>query len=173
MSNLLILTGIVDTFLVEVQWPNDSMISNALYHGKYGTTVYKFQNVVDFLGRIICFTGVHLGKTCDSAIWNGTHEMHPLKPQEIIMADGAYIAVDQLLCPFRQPPSGHLTYEQYSLSNLFPLSCKSWALKWKIEKTCHYGIFFHIIAHCQNVHQHMYLSYEPSGPYSHFWLFFQ
>jgi hypothetical protein len=173
--------GIVDTFPVEVQNPHDSFMSKVLYHGKYGTTVFKFQNVVDFLGRIVCFTGAHLGKTPDHKIWESTSDVHPLKPQELVLADGAYISESQVLCPFRQPPNGHLTFREYSFNQILGhYRSRVEHSNAKLKKHKILGGIFRgkemdviscaalVIANCQNVHQHMHLSYEPYGPHSHF-----
>lgn len=64
----------VNTFLVQVSQPEDSVLARALYNPKYGACVYKFQCVVDFLGRIILFTRPHLGIMYDGNIWNVTEQ---------------------------------------------------------------------------------------------------
>lgn len=54
-------TGIVDTVPVTVLQSVDHTLHHALNNPKYGHTVYKAQLSIDFLGRIIVFTGPHLG----------------------------------------------------------------------------------------------------------------
>jgi hypothetical protein len=152
-----------------------------MFAKKYGGVAYKFQNVVDFLGRIVAFTGVHLGKTHDGKIWSSTMADHPLLPLELVLADGAYIAEPQLIVPFHQPPNAHLTFAQYVANKLishFRSRVEHSNAKLKkhrilnskyrgksMEEITYAG---HILANVQNVHQHMHLSYEPFGPYPHF-----
>ncbi len=55
-------TFMVDTYPVVVLEPVDSLYASCLYSGKYKATVFKFQACFDFLGRLIFFSGPHLGK---------------------------------------------------------------------------------------------------------------
>ena len=66
----LYVTGIVDTVPVYVLAPQDSTLNHWLYNPKYGGTIYKAQIGTDFMGRIILFTGPHLG--------NGAYDGHIL-----------------------------------------------------------------------------------------------
>ena len=61
-------TGIVDTLPVYVLQPGNSTLARLLYNPKYSGPIYKLQLVTDFLGRIICFTGPHLGVEYDGSI---------------------------------------------------------------------------------------------------------
>lgn len=62
------ITGIVDTLPIYVQQPVNSILSHMLYQPKYKNHVYKMQLGVDFLGRIILFSGPHWGTQYDGDI---------------------------------------------------------------------------------------------------------
>ncbi len=166
---------------MEIQQPKDSFLAHALYNKKYGGPVYKFQNVVDFLGRIVAFTGVHLGKTHDAEIWSTTALVHPLHPEELVLGDKAYIAEPQVLVPHRFPPNLHLLYHQYVTNRILSHyrarveHSNARLKKHKIlsgkyrGKTMEMLSFAGItIANISNVHQRNHLSYEPYGPHPHF-----
>lgn len=55
------ITGIVDSFPIRVQKPKTSAFRRMLFNPKYGTTIMKVEMITDFLGRIISFSGPHLG----------------------------------------------------------------------------------------------------------------
>lgn len=61
-------TGIVDTVPFTVLQPIDPTLNHAIYNPKYGHTVYKAQVGIDFLGRIVLFSGPHLGLQYDGRI---------------------------------------------------------------------------------------------------------
>lgn len=61
-------TGIVDTVPIYVLAPQNKVLNQSLYNPKYGGTIYKAQIGIDFLGRIILFSGPHLGLTYDGSI---------------------------------------------------------------------------------------------------------
>ena len=71
----------VDTFLIEVWKPKDSDLHKALFTNKYGTTIYKAQIGMTFLGQIVLCTGPHL-PDYDGHIWEQTASSHPLEPWE-------------------------------------------------------------------------------------------
>lgn len=55
------ITGCVDTFPIRLEKPTNYRARKLLYNPKYGTTIVKVEMIVDFLGRIISFSGPHLG----------------------------------------------------------------------------------------------------------------
>jgi hypothetical protein len=61
-------TGVVDTVPIYVQQPQNSFLSKALYNPKYASTIYKIQLGFDFLGRIVVYSGPHLGTQYDGGI---------------------------------------------------------------------------------------------------------
>lgn len=61
-------TGIVDTVPIVVLEPEDALLRHWLFNPKYGAPVYKAQIAIDFLGRIIFFSGPHLGLYYDGHI---------------------------------------------------------------------------------------------------------
>lgn len=171
----------VDTFPVERLQPEDSYLAKSLYNPKYGGTVFKFQNVVDFLGRIVYFSGPHLGTTHDDLIWRESLAYHPLHPSEMVLADGAYSAESQLVCPYRFLPHTHLTPSQYTFNSIHAhYRARVEHMNAKLKRHNILGGKFrgrtmeelanaaHILAHVQNVHQHLFWSYEPFGPHLHF-----
>lgn len=66
----------VDTFPIEVEKPEHRELQQALFTNKYGTTVYKVQLGVSFLGQILFCTGPHL-PLYDAHIWEATAHNHP------------------------------------------------------------------------------------------------
>ncbi len=61
-------TGAVDTVPIYVQQPQNSTLRHMLYNPKYAGTVYKMQIGIDFLGRIVLFSGPHIGLQYDGDI---------------------------------------------------------------------------------------------------------
>jgi hypothetical protein len=71
-------TAMTDTTSMYVQQPQSSVLRSALFNRKYSWTIYKFQISVDFLGRIVCFSGPHLRNSYDAHIWRNTADLHPV-----------------------------------------------------------------------------------------------
>lgn len=94
--------GVIDTFPV-VNAPRYSFTRSLLYNPKYEACVLKIQLVSDLLGRYLHLSGPHLGTIHDSTIWEKTSSQHILHPEEVMLADGAYVGNLQLLTPYRQP----------------------------------------------------------------------
>jgi hypothetical protein len=78
---VLYVTGMVDTFPIRVWKPKHQCLQRTLFTNKYGTTVYKVQIGVPFLGHIVLCTGPHL-PLYDGHIWEFTKALHPLEPWE-------------------------------------------------------------------------------------------
>jgi len=108
-----LVTGMVDTFPIYVVNPRSRYLFNLLNNPKYNGPVYKYQMACDFLGRIILFTGPHLGTVSDNIIWRSTMEQHRLLEWEWMLADGIYISEPQLLTPFKNARGEHLSKPQY------------------------------------------------------------
>lgn len=173
-------TGMVDTFPVRVSQPEDSVLGKALYNPKYGSCVYKFQCAVDFLGRIILFSGPHLGTMYDGNIWNATEQWHILHCWELFIGDGAYVACKQMLCPHRAPRTRGVT--QAALSANAVISHVRARVEHKnklLERHNILGGRFRgglelledagtLLAHTENVSSKMRVRYAPIGPWPHY-----
>jgi len=92
----------VDTFPIVVQQPLCSFHKRNLYNPKYKNTIYKVQLGCDFLGRIIVFSGMHLGVEYDGHLWEKTMKEHPLKPWELLLGDGHYSSCSQFITPVKE-----------------------------------------------------------------------
>jgi hypothetical protein len=130
------------------------------------------------LGRYIHLSGPHLGTTPDNRIWESTLA-NQLLPEEIILADGAYIGNEQLLAPFKQPQRSHLTDEEYYFNIVHSFyraraehgNCRftrhqvfqtPFRGSWKTLQ----NIIF-AVGHTQAVENRLFLKYEPFGPWDH------
>lgn len=94
-------TGMVDTFPIEVEKPEHRELRRALFTNKYGTTVYKVQLGVSFLGQILFCTGPHL-PLYDAHIWEATAHDHPREEWEWWLGDGHYSTCRNMLTPWRK-----------------------------------------------------------------------
>jgi len=173
------LTGIVDTLPVYVQQPSNSTLKRLLYNPKYGGTVYKLQLGIDFLGRIILFTGPHLGVQYDGDIWKSTSAFHPTRIGELLLGDGHYIQEHDVLSPHKKPPGGMLTFEEefYNAAHSFfrargEHSNAIFNRHDMFQKDFRGGFDLlaattHVTAHTTNVDCHYRVRYEMVGPYQH------
>ena len=74
-------TGSVDTGPLRTCAPADSLGASLLYQPKYKDTVYKINfrsRVVNHLGVVVYFSGLHCGVSADNVIWRRTLDEHPL-----------------------------------------------------------------------------------------------
>lgn len=173
-------TGAVDTFPVRVQHPKNSELCRALFNPKYGTTVYKVELIVDFLGRITSFSGPHLGTKYDGHLFLKNWNKHPLHPSEFLLGDGHYAYLPYCIGPFKQPSGGALSLEEYYVNAVISFyRSRVEHMNARFEK--HYAFrtpfrggvesltdILHITAHTTNVYNHFYPSYEFVGPWRHF-----
>lgn len=173
-------TGVLDTFPIEIYEPRSFSVAKLFYNVKYEACVVKVQLLSDNLGRFIHISGPHLGVTPDSVIWENTLPSLSLHPEEVFLADGAYVGNIQLLTPTRQPNRAHLEDEDY-VFNVFQSFYRARAEHSNCRFTRH-GIFqtpfrgswfnlnnvIHAIGHTQAVDNRLFLKYEPYGPWSHF-----
>ena len=99
--------GIVDTFPVRVRRPKDSSWQSAMYNGKYGTHVVKFQIIVDHFGVPMYVTGPHIGVDSDVSIWRTYGPV--LNVGESMLADKAYVGTSDTIVPYKEPINGSMT----------------------------------------------------------------
>jgi hypothetical protein len=172
-------TAMTDTMPIYVQQPGNSALRSALYNRKYAATIYKFQVSVDFLGRIVCFSGPHLGNSYDAHIWNATANLHPTLPWEYLLGDGHYGSLSEYITPHTQPQHGSLSDFQY-LENVVIAHYRSRVEHVNRRLKCHKmmqvdfrgGIQLlhdvnHVTAHTTNIVLSKYLAYMPVGPWEH------
>jgi len=95
-----LITGIIDTFPIYVSQPKTYRLAKLLFNGKYKRCIYKIQLGIDFLGRIIVFSGPHLGIEYDGNIWEDTSHNHPTAYWEYLIGDGHYIACQNVITPY-------------------------------------------------------------------------
>lgn len=93
-------TGIVDTFVVHISNPIEYRVAKSLFNPKYGGFVLKWQVIVDFIGNYLFLSGPHV--LYDGIIFERTLMDHPMNPWELLLGDGHYIKLDQVLTPFRR-----------------------------------------------------------------------
>jgi hypothetical protein len=113
-------THIVDTFPIYTYNPENMLYSSSLFNPHYGGTIFKFQIMIDFLGRLLLFSGPHLGTSYDGHIYLNTFKQLPGAPPpravklpwEWGLGDGHYCACANMLTPFRRPRHGHLPAEE-------------------------------------------------------------
>jgi hypothetical protein len=172
-------TAMTDTTPIYVQQPQNSTLRSALFNRKYSWTIYKLQISVDFLGRIVCFSGPHIGNAYDAHIWNNTSNLHPVLDWEYLLGDGHYGSLSEYITPHTQPQHGHLSNSQY-LENTMIAHYRSRIEHVNAAFKCHKmmqvdfrgGIqllndVMHVTAHTTNVVLHKYLRYTPVGPWEH------
>lgn len=93
--------------------PGDNIIRGCLYNGKYKNTVVKVQLIVDFLGRIVYYSGPHIGSKYDGHIYEDTYEEHTVCEWEYLLGDGHYGMILHIITTPNHPPGRHMTNEQY------------------------------------------------------------
>jgi len=106
-------TGAVDTFPFRVYLPRDSRLRRCLYNPKYSSSVWKWEIIIDLLGRIVSFAGPHIGTAYDGHIFLKNWESHPLEPWECLLGDGHYTCLRCIVGPHKQPAVGRLSPEQF------------------------------------------------------------
>jgi hypothetical protein len=172
-------TAMTDTTPIFVQQPKSSTLRSALFNRKYAWTVYKFQLSVDFLGRIVCFSGPHLGNSYDAHIWRNTGNLHPVLDWEYLLGDGHYGCLPEYIAPHTQPNNGTLSNAQY-FDNTVIAHYRSRVEHINRRFKCHKmlqvdfrgGIQLlndvaHVTAHTTNVMLCKYPMYTPVGPWEH------
>ena len=172
-------TGLVDTTPVYVQTPTDSQMRKLLYNPKYGRTVYKLQIGIDFLGRIVLFSGLHFGTSYDGHIWDWTSAKHRMENWEYFLGDGHYTACEDIVSPPQQPPHGHMSDTDYLMCVLIQHyrarieHINSVIKSHEVFKTPFRGCFellnsiCHVTAHISNIGLHEDLRYPLVGPWAH------
>ena len=177
----------VDTFPVVVLQPLDSEMSHMLYNPKYGATVVKFTLATDFMERFIFesgtfelfrfihISGPHLGLSYDGHIFPDDL----LEWWEFFLGDGHYIGKRGFMTPFRHPPNGLLSDEEYEW-NAIVAHYRS-RVEHANRRVKSHAIFqtpwrgsigllaclVKIVIHMQAIEQNMHLMYHPYGNWPH------
>ena len=107
-------SGIVDTCPIYCPTPHDFHTAALLYQPKYKDCVLKWQLGIDFRGRIIMWTGPHLGTSSDKTIWDESWDDHRFFSWERWLADLGYVGALGLLVKFK----GHLTRRRRYFNNI-------------------------------------------------------
>jgi hypothetical protein len=168
----------VDTTPIFVEMPRNSFRARALFNPKYGWSVYKVQIGVDFLGRIILFSGPHLGTSYDGHIWMNTSHLHPMMPEEWFLGDHHY-TVPQIMHGYVSPPDANLTWDEH-LCNTVISHYRSRVehvnaifKRHEVFKVCFRGteetlnLILQITAHTTNILLKKRIRYPPHGPWAH------
>jgi len=173
--------SIVDTFPVPVSQPVDSQLLRLLCNPKYGGCVYKVMICIDFLGRILFFSGPYIGTKYDGHIWQETAHLRPRFPGEYTLGDGHFITCpdvitqylhtrDEVFLPYHQEvySAVHQHYRSrvehingaFVFHQMFSSRFRG-SLQTLID-----GLY--VTAHTLNVALNQELRYPPIGPWSHF-----
>jgi hypothetical protein len=173
--------SIVDTLPIPVSQPKDFQVAKLLYNPKYGRCVYKVLICIDFLGRILFFSGPYIGTKYDGHIWLETVHLRPRLPGEFTLGDGHFIT-----CP------DVITQYTHSKGELFlPVEQEIYSAvhqhyRARVEHIN--GVFvvhqmfssrfqgslqtlvdaLYVTAHTLNVVLNQEIRYQPIGPWSHF-----
>ena len=150
-------------------------MSSALWNGKYNGCVLKFQIGIDFLGRIILFTGPHLAY--DGHIWLDTALEHPMLRWELFLGDGHYTGLPDVLWPYRKDHPLTLSETLYNAIHSFycarvehVIRCVKFHGMFSTTYTGSWEVLtwaLKVIVHTTNVEAHQFLKYLPVGPWSH------
>jgi len=170
-------TGIVDTFPVYVEMPENTDARLCLYNGKYKYCIYKFMMGMDLLGRIIYFSGPHIGTAYDGHLWNDYGDQ--LNDWEVLLGDQHFSICNNFITPYRRPAGGNLAYDKLLFNQILSHyrariehtnslieyhKILQVTFRGELETLTHAA---HIIAHTTNIEVCQYLRYEPYGPWSH------
>ena len=94
------ITGSIDVTVIIIQKPTGEW-ATMTYNGKYQDCVLKLQIFVDNTGRLVWYSGPHLGVTHDLELFRRFPP--PLRPNEKLLADKAYIGGGpRLVCPCKR-----------------------------------------------------------------------
>lgn len=136
--------------------------------------------IIDFLGRILAFTGPHLGNIFDGHAFIYGYDLHPVRIGEYLLGDGHYAWLPWIISPYPEQPNGVLSKQEY-ITNAIISHYRSRIehvigriKRHMIFKTAFRGTLdllsdlMTICMHTQNVYQMMYPSYAFYGPWGHF-----
>lgn len=112
-------TGIVDTFPIDVSCPLCSRAHYLFFAKKYESCIVKVQMACTFLKDIIFYSGPHFGAESDQTL--GVNHVDTLQflPFEMWLGDGVYYVCRRLIVPHRTPRNGCLTRRQIIENDLF------------------------------------------------------
>lgn len=102
--------GAVDTIAIEIRRPKDNTFRRVAYHGKYKAFVIKFLVVCDFHGRICFVDGPFVGTRYDAHLFIRSMQSHPMHPLELLLGDGHFVSLPQIIGPKRKPRNGVLSF---------------------------------------------------------------
>ena len=99
--------------------PDDPDLEKATFDGKHGRHSYKIQVAIDFLGRIIMCTGLHLSNISDVMIFEKTWRQHPFEDaiKEMWFGDAVYRDCQCVLAKYAREPGDVLTEEEMFVNN--------------------------------------------------------
>jgi len=172
-------TGIVDTFPFRVYQPLDARLRKCLYNPKYGSSVWKWEVVIDLLGRIVSIGGPHIGTAYDAHIFLKNWKTHPVEPWECLLGDGHYTCLRFIIGPYRQPVTGNLTPQQVEANTVIShYRARVEHVNAKIEKHSLFQMKFRggfrlmsdavrITLHTTAVWTHLYPPHLPIGSWPH------
>lgn len=101
-------TCMVDTMPIFINKSCNSNIAMATYNGRYKENLFKVQVVIDFLGRIVFYSGPHIGSKYDGHLFTETDHLHPREDWEMVLGDGHYSSIPNFITPFKKPRNGNL-----------------------------------------------------------------
>ena len=130
----------------------------------------------DFLGRIIHFSGPFPGKRYDAHIWERFGDR--LSPGELLLADGHFTTIENMLCPIRED---QVTRVEHEIFNRVLQHYRSraehavWSLvRHEPGRKLKYrgslltlGWIMKLLAHTQVVQSNLKVRYYPLGPWPH------
>ena len=99
-------TSAIDTAPICVSQPGTKKMSRLLFQPKYGCCVYKMQIVINFLGHIVGYSGLHLGVEPDNKIWRRSVDSMPTKDWELVLGDGIHRGERSILTKYRANQTG-------------------------------------------------------------------
>ena len=144
----------------------------------YAAPVMKMQVACDALGRIVFFSGPHMGSRGDSTLWK-VWGPKTFVGQEVGLADGAYSGNHRLIAPYRKPPNKplpprkerynkiHAFYRsriEHVFSRLWPFGIVQQVWRGKgMEGALELQRRIHVLMHLVNFHLKRRVMYEPVG----------
>ena len=160
--------------------PSNSFIRSCFYSGKYKDAVVKVQLIVDFLGRIVYFSGPHIGTKYDGHIYQDTYDEHTVCNQEYLLGDGHYGIIPHIITTTSYPANGHISDLEYIQNTLIShYRSRVEHINRLVES---HGLFkqhfrggleilssaIRVTLQFTNIECCRYLRYRPVGPWKHF-----
>ena len=90
-----------------------------MFSGYYHETVYKVLVVTDLLGRILAWSGPSFGSVADITVFRSfSKRAFPMKPWEVMLADGSFQGLPNVIVPYRKPAKGTLSSHDASYNTV-------------------------------------------------------